>query len=679
MARPKANRSPEWNLLPREKEKLAEMIRAHGDRETAILSYRRTMWLLANYYLNGMRRFDVFDPNTKTIVPFYLDQDGKLEFQSQELLSAVDRASAAIAAMDVRPKVERQGMSLRLVRDRSVAQVIADSLVSENQLETVINSFSHMLATLGSVGVSGRVCKGTGGRLRAHVEVIHPKEIMPFPTVGTDLTKVRGRMRQRMVTLDRLSDLLGSSVKGEVERMEAWEVGWSNPEEDPIQNRQGIFFSDERMVAGGWRETGDGVKMVRVREVWVDGECGTCARYVLASGDWIGEDLDMTGQERYCPIGWANCIPCSSFHGIGIFELLFPLAREVEKLMKTLFSNARDLDRMGALVIPNGHFNERAMLRDAGNGLRVMNWSPEPGQEGQRPFHVPPPTTGDFPGRVAQMGREMMREINPIRDLLKEKGRVDSTSGLQFLDEQVRQGMTNPTRGVQQAFGSMWRSVCGEAAQMLMLDQSLSIPVVNMTVELAGAVIDMDEGSLSFERNPIPNIGSLNFTVRHVSPRSEVARKQEALELLKLGLNDPDTIRLLALKEGLDFATWSDEDASAYEQVVRNILVLYGNGTDPGGLWLTPHTSRPDFQLRVLNAFMSGPHMASASKAVVDAFIQYKLTLVGYLGQTLPESVPNPDDMAAFANPTPPMAAGAAGQFTNADQLPPQPLPFAAG
>lgn len=668
----KGKKNADWSLLPADKKRLAETIRAHGDRETTVLSYRRTMWMLSSYYLNGMRRFDVFDPNTKTVVPFYMDHEGKLEFQSQELLSAVDRASAAVASMDVRPQVRRAGSSLRLIRDRSVAQVILDSLVSENQLEACMNLFSHLLVTLGSVGITGKAVTGPSGRLMADLEVVHPKEVMPFPAVGSDLTKVRGKMRQRMVSLDRLSDILGSSVKANVDKMEAWEVSWTSPEEDPNQNRYGVFFSDERVGTGGWRQTGEGVKMVRIREVWLDGDCGTCARYALASGDWVGEDLDLSGQGRFCPIGWANCIPCSSFHGIGIFELLFPLAREVEKLTKTLFSNARDSERLGTLVLPNGQFNEKSMMRDAGGGLKVLNWSPDVGQEGYRPFHVPPPQTGDFPGRVAQMGREMMREINPIRDLLKEKGRVDSTSGLQFLDEQVRQGMTNPSRGVQQAFGSLWRSLAGEAAQMLMLDQNATVPVTHMTTELAGAVIDMEEGTMSFSRNPIPNVGSLTFGVRHVSPRSEVARKQEALELLKLGLSDADGVRLLGLKEGLDFALWNDEDSSAYEQVVRNILSIYGDGTSPGGIWVTPHTSRPDFQLRVLNSFISGPHMSAASKDVVDAFIQYRETLIAYLGQTLPNSIPNPDDMAVVAGP-----GGATptpqGQFQNADQLPPQP------
>ena len=73
--------------LPKDKKSLARVISLHVDREMSRLSYRRSMWLLAWYYLNGYRRFDAFDPGRNHIVPHYLDKDGNLEFQSQDLIS----------------------------------------------------------------------------------------------------------------------------------------------------------------------------------------------------------------------------------------------------------------------------------------------------------------------------------------------------------------------------------------------------------------------------------------------------------------------------------------------------------------------------------------------------------------------------------------------------------------
>jgi hypothetical protein len=172
--------------------------------------------------------------------------------------------------------------------------------------------------------------------------------------------------------------------------------------------------------------------------------------------------------------------------------------------------------------------------------------------------------------------------------------------------------------------------------------------VSNLTLDLAGAVIDLENGSVSFDKNPIPHVGHLTFGVRQVNPRSEVARKEEAIALLRAGLMDPDAFKLFTLKEGLDFAMWIEEERSAYEMGVQNILVLYGNGQDPGQVVLTPHTARPDIQMRLLSSFMSSPVMAVASPEVQNAFADYKQSMLQFMGATLPPQVPSPE-MAAMA------------------------------
>jgi len=255
----------------------------------------------------------------------------------------------------------------------------------------------------------------------------------------------------------------------------------------------------------------------------------------------------------------------------------------------------------------------------------------------------------------------LMQSINPIQDLIQEKGRVDSATGLQFLDEQINQAMTHPTMGVVQAFGKVYRNLVASASREMMAAPK-TIPVQSVNLELAGAIIDFDRSEVSFEMNPIPNVASLTFSVKRAHPRSEVARKQEAIAMLEKGLTDPDGIKLFALKEGLDFALWMDEDQSAYELVVQNILTLYGNGTEPGQIIITPHTSRPEFQLRVLSAFMSSPQMAKADPTVIDQFKLFREALIQFMGHTLPAMVPNPDSVAMFSQEPPPIQQGQQGQ-----------------
>ena len=118
--------------------------------------------------------------------------------------------------------------------------------------------------------------------------------------------------------------------------------------------------------------------------------------------------------------------------------------------------------------------------------------------------------------------------------------------------------------------------------------------------------------------------------------------------MLQAGLMDPDGLKLFALKEGLDFAIWMDENQSAYELVVQNILTLYGDGTQPGQIIITPHTSSPEFQIRVLSGFMSSPQMAKADPDVINEFKKYRESLMRFMGRTLPKTVPNPDNLAAM-------------------------------
>ena len=638
--------------LPKNKRQICQVIRNHAENEVSRLSYRRITWLLTYYYLNGMRRFDVFDPATGNLSPHYLDEEGNLEFQSQEMLSAIDRASSRLASMDLRPKIMRTGTSLPMIRQRATAQLLADSLVSDEQIAEVSSKFAHIFTSLGSCGIQGHILDHETIGLTADLEVIHPKELLPFPSLGQDYTKQSGLIRQRIVPLETLTEKFGNRIKNNLKDCEYYEVQVGDSLEDPNDNYDPELavnpFNNQPYDAG----EADPMTVVRIRELWIDGPRGTCSRYIICSGDYLIDDQDLSTTQTYCPIGFSRFMENGSFHGAGLFDLLFSINREMEKMLKSLFNNIRDMDRYGVVVMPQGSFNERSVLREVGNGLRMISYQPDPLNEKFSPFMISPHNAGDIPGKTAAFAKQLMQGINPVQDLIAEKGRVDSATGLQFLDEQINRAMTNPTMGVVQAFGKMYRSMVSNASRELVL-KPRPIPVQAFDLNLAGSVIDFESSQISFEQNPIPNVAHLTFAVKQINPRSEVVRKQEALQMLQSGLTDPDGFKLFALKEGLDFAMWIDEDQASYEQVVQNILTLYGNGTDAGQVVITPHTSRPELQLRVLSSFMSGPLMTKADPLVVDEFKKYRESLIQFMGASLPAMVPNPDSAAMFAEQQP--------------------------
>ena len=646
--------------LPKDKELLAQIIDQHVERELTKLTYRRTLWILAWYYMNGFRRFDVFDPRTARVVPYYLDEDGNMEFQSTELLSIIDKTTARLNTMDLRPRALRQGFSLAGLRERSVAQLVADAVVSDQQLEKVKRDFNYLFCLLGSCGVTGHIVDHPTIGLTADLEVIHPKELMPFPSLGQDHTKARGIIRQRVVPMSFLRERYGNDVlEKHKNKMDAWSWEWGHDMEEPADAPGNGYILNSASSGALNGVPGDNeMEVVKVREVWMDGPRGTCSRYIVSSGNVIIDDVDLTETETYCPIGFARFMDNGTFHGAGLFDLMFGIVREMERLLKSLFNNIRDIDKYGVLVMPQGTINERAVLRDVGKGLRYLSYSKDAllGDD-FKPMVIQPYNAGDVPGKVAQFAKTIADSLSPVQDLIAEKGRVDSASGLQFLDEQISKAMTNPTSGVQAAFGVMYKSVVAKASREMMISQR-SLPVNKLTLDLAGAVIDPMEGTVSFKKNPIPNFSQISFTVKDTSPRSEVVRKQEAMSMLQAGLTDPEGVKLFALKEGLDFAIWMEEEKSAYESVIRNILLLYGDGVTTQQIVLTPHTCRPDMQLRVLSSFMANPVMGMASPEVQDAFKSYRESLISFMGQSLPAMVPNPDDVA---NVNPGMMAGGVG------------------
>jgi len=178
------------------------------------------------------------------------------------------------------------------------------------------------------------------------------------------------------------------------------------------------------------------------------------------------------------------------------------------------------------------------------------------------------------------------------------------------------------------------------------------LQIHDLNLELAGAVIDLEKESISFDQNPLPRMSSMTVTIRETNPISPLVRKQEAVELYQLpGFGDPQRFILFALKEGLDFAMDMESEKSAYESIVRTILVLFGNGEEAGEVILTPETASPDLQLQILSTFMSSPVMQVASPEVKDEFSRLKEFLLMSSGMALPQAVQNPDDIAMMMQP----------------------------
>ncbi len=639
--------------LPTDKDALAQLIDVHCRRERIKNVIRFTMYKLAHAYMAGARSFRQLNLETGEVMSEWTDSEGNIEFRSSDLLHAFNQIASQLSGGDLRPKVEATGQTLASVRSSATARVIADALFGEQEVQRAGRDFAWLLTMLGSCGITSDVRdhSAPGIGLTGDLEIVHPRELFPFPTVDEDYTKAFGMVRERPVSMGTLKDIYGTrKINAQSSKM-FWEqrVIGEAPQGD---NLSGVPAGISMKVAddGGSFNEGDETKegYAIVRELWLGGPRGTCGRYIVTSGLATLSDEDYEGVEKYCPIGRARFLDNGTWYGAGGFDLLFSISRELERLVKSLFNNIRDTDRYGCVILPQGVYNEKTTMKDMGRGLRGLFVETDAlGGEGFKPFVMQPWNSGDMPGKVAAFAQQYLGSLNPIRDILREKGRVDSASGLAFLDESSRRALTNPTQAMEMAFGDCYRSAVGTATTLL-VDSQRALPIDSLDLNLAGAVIDWKNNKVSFASNPIPTLSRLKFSIREANPKSEVAQVQFGLQMVKDQQIPMEKFIIEAVEKGWDLPFWMGDMKAAVAVVIRNILTLYNDGVTPGVMVTTPDLSRADIQLAILSAFMSDTPMQVASVDVQDEFIRYKQKLTQWTGRVLPEQLPyNPDDLAS--------------------------------
>lgn len=678
--------------LPTNKTQLAIHISAHVERSRLHYQVRRTSWLLAYYYLQGYRRFDLYSPEKGIIRAMVLEEDGSFEHISAELLTLINTVAGRIMGMDLSPSAERQGTSLQSLRDRASAQVIFDALINNKALESVKRDAAYIFSCLGMVGIQGHTHDHPTVGLGADLEVIHPSQLYPYPILGSDMTRVQGFIRNSLFPLSRLIEIYGPSIKSHLDKMLYFE---SDPG-DAWAQTDGLDQSiptagNVRTPLDVWRSSSDtnsglpnaddrkdpSQMFVEVNQLWLNGEGGRVQEFCVTSGDYCFQHDDLRNREVYPSIGIGRFFDNGTFYGSGVFDVAFSQCRALEKLEKALYTNIADLDKYGILVLPQGQIHQDSLLKDIGRGLRAVFWDPDVSLEGFRPFPITPVNTGDMPGRVAQFAREGIQRVSPMRDLLAEKGRADSASALQFLQEESTRALSSPANGISTAFGQCYRSLLQRATSDLLLSER-ALPVHNLSLDLVGVRFSFEDGTVSFSTNPLPSVSRLSIGVREHTLRSPLARKIEALQLWEKGIEtDPMSLRLFFVQEGLDVSLRLDAERGAFTAIVRTILSLYGDGETPGDPWLHPHTSAPEIYLRVLQDFMGGPALQIASPEVVESFVELRDALLSWMGLILPAAIPNPDDAALLMPPTPQgqgMPMGAPPMMTQQAPMLPQPV-----
>jgi hypothetical protein len=641
-------------LLPMDGEQLARTVGQHIAMEESRHLGRAMKWQIGALYLQGIRRFEfadgVFQFGTTNF-----DREGKMPLQVPELLSHVNRMAGLLQSMDLWPATSRRGTSMAMVRDSATLQVLLDSSLSEEQVKEVADAYSHLVCLHGTAGIYGGVVDHAKLGLLADVQVVHPMELFSFPGVSIDGTKIKGKIWVRPVPVQQLKDKYGQKVMSNLDKMTVMKrrpIGQADWNSFP----PGMYNpGTSGASAGGGTPGSTNFEFLeaKVWELWVDGPGGTCSRYAVGSGRYTLYDTKdaLEREAYYCPLGVGRFWNTGGFYGAGLHDALFTLIREYEMMVKTLANNVRDMDRYPILLIQPGVINEKHAFSESGFGLKYLTHKTEPSLLGQgdfRPTLIAPHNSGEVPGRTAAYLEGLIAQRVPIRDILREKGRVDSYTGLQFLEEESQRSNVVPVSNTVRAFSSMYKGLATQMMQKLTTNPDAQVPVKRFDLALAGAVIDFENSTMRFgEPNAFPDVSRVGMSVKEVTPRSMSIRKQEAKDYLDKQQITLERYILLALHERFDPAIFMETEEAAYQTVVMNILSLFNDGETPGkARWGTIHTERPDVQLEILNAFMCGPVLHMASAGVVDAFVKYRTDLLQVAGRMVPAALPDPFEEA---------------------------------
>ena len=625
---------------------LARVIERHVEREESALRRRMLRWLIAYYYAMGYRRFDLVNPWNATVAAYELNKDGTVPVQVQEMLSIMGRVTGQFMALDLMPDVNRQGNALSAIRDRAVAEILLNSGVSKQQIEMEKEKQALCLSLLGCCGLHMNCVDSATVGLTLDPEIVHPSELLPFPSVGLDLTKVRGRMRTRYIDMNRLKEVFGNGVSRKKDEMD-WatrEIG--DLDEAAVATTDELQASRSRVYTSLSGDKGESnnkqmYEAVRIRELWLDGPRNTVSRYCVTSGDAVIHDEEYT-VERYHPLHIMRYGMNGGYWGYGLFDLLLSVAREFEKCVTTMVNSTYDLDNFPVVLIPSGALNERKIFNRGDRNLKFATLSLEARYSGGgdfRPLVINPPVN-DQPGRTASFLSGILDKYNPVPDLIRQKGRGESLPFMQFLDEEARKPTSAAVQSIISAWSSAYQYACNKLT-MMVVESPRPVPVTHVTLGLAGAVIDWNKNSITFSDNPIPDVSRLSFGVMEQSPRATPILKAEAMLMLQVH-QDLDRFILTALEEGLDFPMWMNQEQAAYDTVKMDILSLYNDGETPGEIVISPNLTLPRLQLRVLDSFMASPVLRAASVDIINVFQQYKTTLMTYMGEILPEPVPDP-------------------------------------
>jgi hypothetical protein len=653
--------------LPVEEPALVQALTNILDESERVLREHRAVWYTIYEYLHGNRDFEDISYRDGT-VRVRKDDSTTLDFRYEEVVRKCADEVGKLLRMDTMPKVSRRRMSLDHVRRASTAQLVLDSMVSQESADRVKMAMTPLLVQYGTAGVVcwidpmlplGAKKEQVGGASpdtssRPDIEVIPPWELMCVPSRPRASDQVVGVIRTRWVSLAWLKALgFEKELNKDPDKIIVEEKKYG---QDPTGSSTtgGVFsvlggHAETGLMFGGEKNKEDGEveQFVKLNEMWVEGTNGTLAQYLL----WVDEVMLTNAvfagkpQPPMMPLGVARYIDVGGFYGRGLAEMLLPLNVRNEAALDNIYKNLEELDLFGTVFTPASAGIDPSIY-EGSPVPRFLKYEPDYAVPNQVPFKLQPTTIGTFPAEMVKMGEALVDRLAPA-SLIQEKGRVDSARGLGFLNELSNIPATYVAMSIAGAYAKVYKAMLDK---MRRLWPTRTVAIKNFLDDsLAGIIIDPASGTLTAD-NQIPSPDEVEISITSPFPVSPEQKKRDLYDMLqaKDGLGQPIInarwFRIQSKVLGLDLPVANAAEWENYRKAMLNNIVMFNDGKTPADGAVVGPTDMVDLHLEVMLAFMARPEFQLADQSVRVRFQQAAASLKQMLGG-FPAQLPYPEDM----------------------------------
>jgi hypothetical protein len=396
---------------------------------------------------------------------------------------------------------------------------------------------------------------------------------------------------------------------------------------------------------------------VDLEEVWMYGPRETVSEYVVKVGEVIAkhDTYYADGNFDVVPgIGIARHTPTGRFYGRSWVGPLIGMNDQIEKMLARQFQIVSDMDEYGILVVPttSGITTFELEKRER---RKVLRAEPDPLNPQYQPYKIDPASSGDFPGKLANLGVQLQDKWSGQGEIFQggAPGRVDSASGLGFLFETGNVSLIPTSNEMADAYQVVYRSMLQEARREAKKDdvRPFSLPVIDD--RMLGVVIG-EQGQITLESNPIPHPHEVLIDIADRAPVSKQHSREEAIRLLELGLMDPTQFKILNFRENMGFPIVDRAEWEAWRKAVYQKILLFNDGKTPNPhVPLNVEADVPEISLAVCMQLMASIEFMLASDKIRAAFEEWKRGLEMMLGK-YPEQLPSPDQMMMMGEAKPP-------------------------